>query len=134
MWGAKNTPCKIGQMFKRKGGGGQRPFEQCSKKTALFLMDGFPNSPEGISSCISSCPQCRISKVMCCRLRALVPQCRGASGPISNRILPTITHLYGNSHKGGKYRILLKFSPERLAAIHSSILTDERADSRGHMG
>ena len=27
----KNTPCKIGQMFKRKGGG-QRPFEQCSKK------------------------------------------------------------------------------------------------------
>ena len=25
----KNTPCKIGQMFKRKGGGGQRHFEQC---------------------------------------------------------------------------------------------------------
>ena len=25
-----------------KGGGGQRPFEQCSKKTSLFLHDGFP--------------------------------------------------------------------------------------------
>ena len=31
-------------MFKGKGreGGGQRPFEHCSKKTALFLKDGFP--------------------------------------------------------------------------------------------
>ena len=97
------------------------------------------NGPEGITPCISSCPQCRISKVMCCRYfpcpaGASPPQCRGASGAISNRILPTITHLYGNSHKGGKYRILLKFSAEQLAAIHSSILTDERADSRGHMG
>ena len=100
------------------------------------------NSPECITPCISSCPQCKISKVMCCQYfpcpaGASPPQCRGASsasGAISNRILPTITHLYGNSHKGGKYRILLKFSAERLAAIHSSILTDERADSRGHMG
>ena len=33
----KNTPCKIGQMFKRKGGGGQRPFEQCSKKLHFSL-------------------------------------------------------------------------------------------------
>ena len=32
------TPCKIGQMFKRKGGGGgQRPFEQCSKKLHFSL-------------------------------------------------------------------------------------------------
>ena len=30
------TPCKIGQMFKRKGGG-QRPFEQCSKKLHFSL-------------------------------------------------------------------------------------------------
>ena len=78
-----------------------------------------------------------IFSMSCRSLPASEPWCigpSGASGAISNRILPTITHLYGNSHKGGKYRILLKFSAERLAAIHSSILTDERADSRGHMG
>ena len=34
----KNTPRKIGQMFKKKGGGGQRPFEQCSKKLHFFEM------------------------------------------------------------------------------------------------
>ena len=38
----KNTPCKIGQMFKRKGGG-SKAFWTMLKKTALFLMDGFPN-------------------------------------------------------------------------------------------
>ena len=38
----KNTPCKIGQMFKRKGGG-VKAFWTMFKKTALFLMDGFPN-------------------------------------------------------------------------------------------
>ena len=37
----KNTPCKIGQMFKRKGGG-SKAFWTMLKKTALFLMDGFP--------------------------------------------------------------------------------------------
>ena len=34
----KNTPCKIGQMFKQKWGGGQRPFEQYSKKLHFFEM------------------------------------------------------------------------------------------------
>ena len=38
----KNTPCKIGQMFKRKGGGAKGLLNNV-KKTALFLMDGFPN-------------------------------------------------------------------------------------------
>ena len=38
----KNTPCKIGQMFKRKGGGGSKAFWTMLKKTALFLMNGFP--------------------------------------------------------------------------------------------
>ena len=39
----KNTPCKIGQMFKRKGGGVKGLLNNV-KKTALFLHDGFPYS------------------------------------------------------------------------------------------
>ena len=37
----KNTPCKIGQMFKQKGGGA-KAFWTMFKITALFLKDGFP--------------------------------------------------------------------------------------------
>ena len=29
-------------MFRTREGGGQRPFEQCSKKTAQLVRDGFP--------------------------------------------------------------------------------------------
>ena len=50
MWGAHSGHCIRGGHYLKnsphdvqtKGGGGQRPFEQCSKKTALFLRDGFP--------------------------------------------------------------------------------------------
>ena len=45
----KNTPCKIGQMFKRKGGG-SKAFWTMLKKTALFLKDGFPKAQKGCLS------------------------------------------------------------------------------------
>ena len=39
------TPCKIGQMFKQKGGGAKGLLNNV-KKTALFLPDGFPYHDE----------------------------------------------------------------------------------------
>ena len=46
-------------MFKKKGGGGQRLFEQCLKKTALLVADGFSHiisaarGGEGVSQGVS---------------------------------------------------------------------------------
>ena len=76
----KNTPCKIGQMFKRKGGGVKVLLNNV-KKTALFLMDGFPKenpatdlplSPDQLSvgdtTVILGRQRARIRPICTCRL------------------------------------------------------------------
>ena len=56
-----------------------------------------------------------------------------AAGAISNGILPTITHLYGNCFKSGKYRIPLKclLGGVHFEKVQPTIPTDEHADSQG---
>ena len=59
--------------------------------------------------------QSKISRLMC--FQYFLVSCHSlsaAAGAISNGIQPSITHLYGNGLKSGKYRIPLKF----LGAVH----------------